>query len=65
MNSGVSYRGGLGLEWFGLFGFGGGREEVVVVVVDGVADGLTPGIGAKGVDVFVLGDVDGLHESLD
>ncbi len=53
------------MEWFGLFGFGGGREEVVVVVVDGVADGLTPGIGAKGVDVFVLGDVDGLHESLD
>jgi hypothetical protein len=25
---------------------------------------LAPGIGAKGVDVFVLGDVDGLHESL-
>jgi hypothetical protein len=43
---------------------GGGREEVVVIVVDGVADGLAPGIGAKGVDVFVLGDVDGLHESL-
>src|SRR5216683_477080 len=65
MNSGVSYGGGLGWEGLGLLGLGGGGEEVVVVVVDGVADGLTPGIGTKGVDVFVLGDVDGLHESLD
>jgi hypothetical protein len=35
-----------------------------VVVVDGVADGLAPGVGAEGVDVFVLGEVDGLQESL-
>ncbi len=48
-----------------MLGFGGGREEVVVVVVDGVADGLAPGVGAESVDVFVLGEVDGLHESLD
>jgi len=48
----------------GLFGFGGEREAVGVVVVDGVADGLAPAVGAEGVDVFVLGDVDGLHESL-
>ncbi len=43
---------------------GGGREEVVVVGVDGVADGFAPAVGAESVDVFVLGDVDGLHESL-
>src|SRR5260370_36354351 len=45
-------------------GFWGGREEEVVVVVDGVADGLAPGVGAESVDVFVLGDVNGLQESL-
>ncbi len=58
--------GGLGLRlgWFGLFGFGGGREAVVAVAVDGGADGIAPGVGAEGVDVFVLGEVDGLHESL-
>src|SRR6266851_4700951 len=48
----------------GRFGLGGGREEVVAVAVDGVADGLAPGVGAESVDVFVLGDVDGLRESL-
>jgi hypothetical protein len=36
-----------------------------VVVVDGVADGFAPGVRAEGVDVFVLGEVNGLHESLD
>jgi len=35
-----------------------------VVAVDGVADGFAPGIGAEGLTIFVLGDVDGLHESL-
>src|SRR5437870_1854076 len=54
--------GGGGL--LGLFGFGGGREAVVVVAFDGVADGLSPAVGAEGVDVFVLGDVDRLHERL-
>ena len=29
-----------------------------------LADGLAPGIGAEGVDVFVLGEVQGLHEGL-
>src|SRR6266404_8174953 len=53
----------LGL-WLGLLGFGFGREEVVVVGVDGIADGFAPVVGIKGVDVFVLGDVDGLQESL-
>src|SRR6266478_842478 len=48
----------------GRFGFGGGREAVVAVAVDGGADGIAPGVGAEGVDVFVLGNVDGLHESL-
>jgi hypothetical protein len=47
-----------------LLGFGFGREEVVVVVVDGIADGFAPVVGIEGVDVFVLGDVDGLQESL-
>ncbi len=47
-----------------VVGFGGGREEVVVVAVDGVIDGFAPGIGAEGLTVFVLGDVNGLHESL-
>ncbi len=36
-----------------------------MVVVDGIADGFAPAVGAEGVGVFVLGDVDGLHESLD
>jgi hypothetical protein len=35
-----------------------------VVAVDGIADGLAPGVRAEGVDVFVLGEVDGLQESL-
>ena len=47
-----------------MFSFRGGREAVVVVGVDGVADGFAPGIGAEGLTVFVLGDVDGLQESL-
>ena len=35
-----------------------------MVFVDGVADGFAPGIRAEGLAIFVLGDVDGLHESL-
>jgi hypothetical protein len=58
------WRGGLGLRLAGLFGFGGGREAVVVVAFDGIADGFAPAVVAKSVAVFVLGDVDGLHESL-
>src|SRR6266436_5484349 len=65
MNSGVSYSSGLRLGWCGLFGFGVGREALVVVGLDGNADGFAPAVRAEGVDVFVLGDVDGLHESLD
>jgi len=41
------------------------RKAIVVVVVDGIADGFAPAVRAEGVDVFVLGDVDGLHQSLD
>ncbi len=48
----------------GRFGCGGGREAVVVVTLDGIADGFAPGVGAEGLTIFVLGDVDGLHESL-
>jgi hypothetical protein len=58
----------LRLRWIRLrrFGFRGeGRWEAVVVVAsDGVADGLAPVVRAEGVGVFVLGEVDGLQESL-
>jgi len=37
---------------------------VVVVLVDGVADVVAPGVGAEGVGVFVLGEADRLEESL-
>jgi hypothetical protein len=53
----------LGL-WLWLLAFGFGREEVVVVGVDGIADRFAPVVGIEGVDVFMLGDVDGLQESL-
>jgi hypothetical protein len=36
-----------------------------VVALDGVADSVTPGIRTESVDVFVLGDVDGLQEGLE
>src|SRR6266851_4340932 len=52
--------GGLG----GFGGGGGGREAVVVVGVDGIADGLAPAVRAEGVGEFVLGEVDGLQENL-
>ncbi len=58
------YMGGRVRRWFGLTGFGGGGEAVVVVAFDGVADGFAPGIGAEGLTIFVLGDVDRLHEGL-
>ena len=41
-----------------------GRKAVVVVASDRVVDGLAPAVGAEGVDVFVLGEVDGLQEGL-
>src|SRR6267143_1292479 len=67
--------GGLGLRLAGILRLWGaglkaaatrgvGREEVVVVAIDGVADGAAPAFRAEGVDVFALGEVDGLHESL-
>ena len=46
-------------------GFGVGREEIVAVAVDGVADGFAPAVGAEGVDIFVLGEVDGLQLGLE
>ena len=42
-----------------------GRAEIVAVGVDRAADGFAPSVGAEGVDVFVLGNVDGLHQGLD
>ena len=47
------------------FGFVDGWEAVVVVDVDGVAYGFAPAVGAEGVDVFVLGEVDGLQLGLE
>jgi len=41
-----------------------GGAAVVEVLADGVADGIAPIGGAKGVDVFVLGEMDGLDEGL-
>ena len=32
--------------------------------MDGIADGFAPRVGTKGVDVFVLGKMDGLGEGL-
>src|SRR5258708_39634346 len=55
---------GMRLRRFRLFGFGGGREAVVAITFDGVADGFAPVGGVEGVDVFLLGDVDGLQERL-
>jgi len=45
--------------------FGGGWKAVVVVGVYGGADGFAPAVGAEGVDVFMLGDVDGLQLGLE
>ena len=48
--------------WLGglrLRGSGSGRRRV-----EGGTDGAAPGVGAEGVDVFVLGEVEGLHEAL-
>ena len=56
---------GSGSAGGGLFGFEVGRRKAIVVIAfDGVADGFAPAVGAEGVDIFVLGDVDGLHKSL-
>ena len=37
---------------------------MVVVALDGVEDGFAPAVAAEGLTIFVLRDVDGLHESL-
>ena len=43
---------------------GRGRVAVIGVVVDGGTDGVAPGVCAEGVDVFVLGQMDGLEHGL-
>src|SRR6266851_3027796 len=42
----------------------GGSEKVVAIAVDGVAEGFAPAVRAERVDVFLLGDMDGLQEGL-
>lgn len=44
---------------------GTGREEILVVAVDGGADGFAPAVGVEGVDVLVLREVDSLQLSLE
>ena len=39
-------------------------RHVIGNVVDGGADAGAPGVGAEGVYVFVLGELDGLHQGL-
>ena len=43
---------------------GRGGFAVFGILVDGVADCASPAVRAKGVDVFVLREMDGLGESL-
>jgi hypothetical protein len=38
--------------------------EVVGVGIDGTSDSIAPTFGAESVDVFVLGEVDGLDQDL-
>ena len=42
----------------------GGIDSIFEVLADGIADGATPPVGAEGVDVLVLGKMDGLDEGL-
>jgi hypothetical protein len=41
-----------------------GLEFSRVRAVEGGANGFAPGVGAEGVDVFVLGEMNGLEEGL-
>ena len=54
------------LRWgWSFFEFAGrGGFAVLGILVNGVADGASPAFRAKGVDVFVLREMDGLGESL-
>jgi hypothetical protein len=54
-------RDGLGGRLLLRFGFG---VEVLLVLLDVGRDDFTPSVGAEGVDVFVLRDLDGLQERL-
>jgi hypothetical protein len=56
----LGLRGNAGLKAAATMGW----KAVEVVAVDGGVDGVAPGVGAEGLTVFVLGDVDGLQESL-
>jgi hypothetical protein len=42
----------------------GGIASIFEVLVDGIADGLAPPVGAEGVDVLVQGKMDSLDEGL-
>jgi hypothetical protein len=56
----LGLQGNAGLKAAGPMGW----EAVDVVAFDGVVDGVAPGVGAESLTIFVLGDVDGLQESL-
>jgi hypothetical protein len=49
----------------GVGGVGVWRVEVVMVGVDGGADGIAPSVGAEGIDVLVLGQAGGLEKGLE
>jgi hypothetical protein len=53
-----------GLKTGHYIGGGSGWEAVVEVLVDGIGDGVAPAVAAEGVDVFLLGQADGLEERL-
>lgn len=42
-----------------------GREAALVVEVDGIGDGVRPDVSTESVDVFVLGQADGLEKHLE
>jgi hypothetical protein len=60
--------GGLGLRLAGILRLWGAGLKAAATMgvgrVEVVVDGAAPAFRAEGVDVFVLGEVDGLHESL-
>ena len=55
-------RDGLWRRWIRVFGRG--LSQIILILLDVGKDKLAPGVRAKGVDVFVLGNLNGLEERL-